>query len=161
MTGKLVGVFLWAQVLSANSNSILFTQHDLPTHKCLLHSLTLGHATKYFQAICVWAPFSPSPTSANTTSTFITLHPELNGYFPIFFKNTSQNKTLNFLPIPSSWHSNAYRIYQQVVLLGWILNTLKIIFTLKIKRMDCFNCSNFFFILHRVTFHFKFHASLE
>jgi len=64
-------------------------------------------------------------------------------------KTSNLTKSSNFLLIPLSWHSNACHIYQQVVLLGWFLNTFGIIFTLKIQWVDSFNYSNFFFILHR------------
>jgi hypothetical protein len=75
--GKLIGgVFLWAQALSANSNSINFPQHDLLTHKHLLHSLALNPIGEYFQATRVLAPFFLTPISFDTTSALTTLHPE-------------------------------------------------------------------------------------
>jgi hypothetical protein len=43
--------------------------------------------------------------------------------------------------------------------LGWFLNTLEIVFTLKIQWVDSFSCSNFLFILHKVRFHLKLHRS--
>jgi len=91
--GKLIkGVFfLRAQTLSANSNSIPFPQHYLPTHKCLFRSLTLSHVADYSQATRVLTPFFPAPTSFDTTSVFTTLHPKLNGYFPFFFKDYEPN----------------------------------------------------------------------
>jgi hypothetical protein len=74
--GKLVrGVFLQAQVLSANSSSISFPQHDPPIHKHLLHNLFLGCVKEYSWAACFLAPFSPTPTSSDNTSTLTTLHP--------------------------------------------------------------------------------------
>jgi hypothetical protein len=38
------------------------------------------------------APFSPAPTSSNTTSTLTTLHLESNGYFPFFLKDYEPNQ---------------------------------------------------------------------
>ncbi len=140
---------MWTQVLLTSSSSIFFPQHDPPTHKCLLHNLTLGCAREYFWVAHVLAPFSPTPTSSNTTLTLSTLHLKSNGYFLFFFEISSLTKTSNFLLIPSSWHSNACHIYQQVVLLKWFLNTFGTIFTLKIQWVDSFNYFNFFFILHR------------
>ncbi len=61
--------------------------------------------------------------------------------------------------ILSSWRFDMCRIYQQVILWKWFLNTFGTIFTLKIQRMDSFNYSKFVFILHKVTFHPKLHMS--
>jgi hypothetical protein len=83
--GKLVGrIFLKAQGLATSSSSIPFSQHDPPTHKHLLHNFAFRHVGEYFQATRALAPFSSSSTSFNTTSTFITLHPEADGYFVFF-----------------------------------------------------------------------------
>jgi len=41
------------------------------------------------------------------------------------------------------------------------LNIFETIFTPNIQQMDSLNCSNFVFILHKVTFHPKLHAPLE
>ncbi len=76
-----------AQALLANSSSIPFPQHDPPIHKRLLCSLTLGRVREYFKAARALAPFFLSPTSSNTTSTFITLHFKLDCYFPFFLKD--------------------------------------------------------------------------
>ncbi len=148
--------FLWTQTFLASSSSIPFPQHDLPTHKCLLHSLAFGRAGEYFQAAYALAPFSPTCTSFYTTLALTTLHLESNGYFPLFLKDYEPNQDLF-----SNWCSNACHIYQQVVLLGWFLNTFRIVFIVKIQLMDSFNCSNFVFILHRATIHPKLHVSLE
>jgi hypothetical protein len=83
--------FLWAQALAANSNSIHFPGHDLPTHKCLLHNLTFGHAKEYFRVACTLAPFSLAPMFFNTTLTFITLHLESDGYFPLSLEDYELN----------------------------------------------------------------------
>jgi hypothetical protein len=88
--------FLWARVLSASSSSILFPQRDLLIHKHLFHNLTLGCAEEYSQATCALAPFFLTPMSSNTTSIVITLHPKLDGYFPVFFKNYELNHDLKF-----------------------------------------------------------------
>jgi hypothetical protein len=79
--------FLQAQALSTSSSSIPFPQHDPPTHKRLFCNVTFGLIREYFQVVCILAPFSPTPKSFDTTSTFTTLHPKLNGYFPLFLKN--------------------------------------------------------------------------
>jgi hypothetical protein len=73
--------------LLTNSSSILFPQHDLPTHKHLSRNLAFNRAGEYFRAARALAPFSPALMSSHTTLAFTTLHPKLNGYFPIFFKN--------------------------------------------------------------------------
>jgi hypothetical protein len=75
-------------------NYIVFPQHDPPTHKCLLHSLTLGRAWEYSQATHTLAPFSFAPTSSNTTSTFIALHTKCNGYFLLFLKDYKPDQDL-------------------------------------------------------------------
>jgi hypothetical protein len=86
--GKLTkGLFLQTQALLANSNSILFAQHDPPTHKCLFRNLAFGHVKEYSRVVCALAPFSPAPTSFDTTSAFTTLHPKSNGYFPLFLED--------------------------------------------------------------------------
>ncbi len=84
------------KVLLTNSNSIIFPQHDPPTHKRLFHSLTLGRAREYSQTIYVLAPFSLAPMSFNTTSTLTTLHFESNGYFPLFLEDYEPNQDLKF-----------------------------------------------------------------
>jgi hypothetical protein len=62
-------------------------QHDLPTHKCLYHSLVSGHAREYSQAVWTLAPFFPAPTSSNTTLALTTLNPDSNGFFWLFLKD--------------------------------------------------------------------------
>jgi len=86
------GVFLQAQLLSTNSNSIPFPQYDPPTHKHLLHSLNFGYAKEYSWAVHTLAPFSLAPTSFNTTSALTTLHPKSNGYFSLFLENYEPNQ---------------------------------------------------------------------
>jgi hypothetical protein len=86
--------FLQAQVSSANSNSIPFPQHDPPTHKCFLCSLAFGHAWEYIQTTHALAPFSPTPTSSNTTSTFTTLHFKSDGYFSSFLDDYEPDQDL-------------------------------------------------------------------
>jgi hypothetical protein len=83
--------FLQAQALLANSNTIPFLQHDPPTHKHMLRNLTLGRVEEYSQAVHALAPFSLAPTSSDTTSFFIALHPESDGYFPLFLENYEQD----------------------------------------------------------------------
>jgi hypothetical protein len=147
---------LRAQALSTNSNSIPFPQHDLPTHKRLFPSSTLGCAGEYLWAACALAS-----TSFNTTSAFTTLHLELDGYFSLFLEYYKLDQTSSFFLVPSSWRSNACHIYKQVVLLGWFLNTFGIVFTLNILQNNSLNYSNFVFILRLATFHPKLHMSLE
>ncbi len=145
------------EALLTNSSFILFPQHDPSTHKHLFHNLALGCVGKYSWVARILAPFFPTPTSSDTNSFLIALHPKSNRYFSFFWsKITSQTRTLSFLLFFSNWHFNACHIY-----LRWFLNTFETIFTLKIQRMDSFNYSNFSFISHRVTFHPKLHASLE
>jgi hypothetical protein len=52
---------LQAQALVAILSLILFPQHDLLTHKCLLHNLTLGHVREHSQAARVLTPFISHP----------------------------------------------------------------------------------------------------
>jgi len=86
--------FLWAQTLSISSNFIIFPQHDLLTHKCLLCSLALVCAREYSWTIHALAPFFPTPTSFDTTSTLTTLHPESNGYFSLFLQDYKPDQDL-------------------------------------------------------------------
>jgi hypothetical protein len=78
---------LRAKALSTNLSAILFPQHDPPTHKHLLSSLTLSHAGEYFRAARALAPFSPTPMSFDTTFALTTLHSESDGYFPFFLED--------------------------------------------------------------------------
>jgi hypothetical protein len=80
-----------AQALLTSLNSIPFPQHDLPTHKCFLFSLAFDYAGEYFWAVRVLAPFFFACMSFDTTSIFITLHPESNGYYSFFFKDYEPN----------------------------------------------------------------------
>ncbi len=145
--------FLRAQALLVSLNSIPFPKHDLLIHKCLFHTLTFGRVREYSQVVHILAP----STSSNPTLTLITLHLEPNGYILLFLKDYKPDQDLKLLLIPSNWHPNTCRIYRQVVFLGWFLNTFEIVFILKIQWVDSFNCSNFVFILHKVTFHLKLH----
>jgi hypothetical protein len=58
----------------------------------LFHSVTFGRAREYFRATHALAPFSPARTSFNTTLALTTLHPESNGYFPLFLKDYEPNQ---------------------------------------------------------------------
>jgi len=102
--------------------------HDPQGHKRLRCNLILGRVGGYFRTIRTLAPFSLVHMSFDTT-TFTTLHLESYGYFPFFLKDYELDQDFEFFFIPSSWHSNACRIYWQVVLLGCFFNTFKIIFT--------------------------------
>jgi hypothetical protein len=88
--------------LAASSSLVPFLEHDPPTHKCFFHNLILGHAREYFKTIHALAPFSPSPTSSNTTLTFIALYPDSDGYFSFFLKNYKPNQNLELFFIPSN-----------------------------------------------------------
>jgi hypothetical protein len=62
-------------------------QHDPRIRKCILCNFIFKCAKEYFQVTHVLAPFTPSPTSFDTTSILITLHPKSNGHFPLFLKD--------------------------------------------------------------------------
>ncbi len=91
-----------AYALAASSNSLPFSQHYPPTHTRLFHNLFLGREKEYSRITHALAPFSPTPTSSDTTLTLTALHPNLNGHFSFFLKDTNQTKTSNFLLIPSN-----------------------------------------------------------
>jgi hypothetical protein len=74
------------------------------------------------------------------------------------WKTMNYIKTLSFPLTRSNWHSNACHIYLPVVILGWLFNTFEIILFQKIFWMDFRKCFNFFFMLHKVTFHIKLHT---
>jgi hypothetical protein len=42
------------------------------------------------------APFFPTPTSSDTTSTLTALHPKSNGYFSLFLENYKPDQDLKF-----------------------------------------------------------------
>jgi len=86
--------FLQAQVLSTSLNSICFPQHDPPTHKRLFHSLAFGCVREYSWTSWALAPFSPTPTSFDTTSALTTLHFKSSGYFLFFYKDYEPNQDL-------------------------------------------------------------------
>jgi hypothetical protein len=77
--------FLQAQVLTS-LNSMPLPQHDPRVHKHLFHSLVLGCAKEYVRATCVLAPLFLTSTSSNTTSIIFTLHPQLDGFLPLFLE---------------------------------------------------------------------------
>ncbi len=56
-------------------------QHDPLVHKCPFCSLVIGCAREYSKATYVLTTFSSTPMSFDTTSAFIALHPQPNGYF--------------------------------------------------------------------------------
>ncbi len=150
-----------AQVLLASSNSIPFPQHDPLIHKRLFYSLTFGHVREYFRVVRVLASFSPTPTSSNTTLVNTALHFKLDGYFPLFLEDYKLDWDLKL-------SSDSFKlVFQRMLHLsingpsGMVLNTFGTIFTLNIQQVNSFSCSNFVFILHRVTFYFKLHVSLE
>jgi hypothetical protein len=92
--GKLVGgVFFVTLSFSGKFKFSASSQHDPPAHKCLFRSLVFGCVKEYFRTTHTLAPFSPTPTSSNTTSTFITLHPNSNGYL-LFLKDYELDQKL-------------------------------------------------------------------
>jgi hypothetical protein len=68
------------------------------------------------------APFSPAPISFDTTSVFTTLHPKLDGYFPLFLKNYKPNQDLELFSNSLKLAFQHMPHYHQVLLLGWFLN---------------------------------------
>jgi hypothetical protein len=68
-----------------------FPQHYLIAHKYFFYSLVFKRLREYFQAIFIMAPFSPTPTSTNTTSIVTTLHHKLDGFFLLFLKDYKPN----------------------------------------------------------------------
>jgi hypothetical protein len=66
-------------------------------YKCLIYNLVLGCAWKYSWTTCVLAPFSLALTSFDTTSIFITLHPKLEGFFPLFLKDYELDQDFELL----------------------------------------------------------------
>jgi len=93
---------LRAQVLTTSSNSMFHAKHDPLIHKHPLRNLVLKHAKKYSQTTRALASFSPTPTSFDSTLTFIILHLKSDFFSSFFWKTTNQTKTLNFHLIISS-----------------------------------------------------------
>ncbi len=81
---------------------MLHAKHDPLIHKHPLHNLVLKRARKYSQTTHALASFSPTPTSFDSTLTFIILHPKSDFFSCFFWKTTNQTKTLNFHLIISS-----------------------------------------------------------
>ncbi len=67
-------------------------QHDRWVHKCILHNFVLRRTREYFWATCVLAPFTPTPTSSNTTSILMVLHLKSNDHFLLFLKDYELNQ---------------------------------------------------------------------
>jgi hypothetical protein len=74
-------------------SSMMFPQYDPLVHKRIFHSLILKCVVEYFWTICALTPFSPSPTSSNTTSILTTLHLESDGWFPFSLEDYKPNQT--------------------------------------------------------------------
>jgi len=79
--------FLQSQDFATSLSLVSLPQHDPIILKHLPHNLVLEFAGECFQTTHVLAPLSLAPTSFDTTSTFIVLHLESNGYFPLFLEN--------------------------------------------------------------------------
>jgi len=74
--------------LVASSSSVPLPQHDPLAHKCLnFHSSVSWMCRGIFSNIHILAPFSPTPTSSNTTLALTTLHLKSNGCFPLFLED--------------------------------------------------------------------------
>jgi hypothetical protein len=121
--------FLWAQVLATSLSSMPFPQHDPPIHKCFLHSLIIRRAKQYSWATHILAPFSLTPTSFDTTSTFIALHFNLDGYPPLFLEDYKLNQNLELSSISFKLAFQHMLHYRQVVLSTWFLNTFGSVFS--------------------------------
>ncbi len=87
---------MWAQTLAIDFSSMLLPHHDSQGHKCLHCSLILGCVGEYFQATRTFSPFTLAPMSFDTTLVLTTLHPKLNGYFPLFLKDYELNQDFEF-----------------------------------------------------------------
>ncbi len=107
--GKLVGGIFFASLNFGSKFSVPFPKHDLLAHKHFFCSLILGHTWEHSRIICTLAPFSPTPTSFNTTSILTTLHPNSYGYFLLIlnhyepdqnFKLSSKSFKLAFQRMP-------------------------------------------------------------
>jgi hypothetical protein len=85
---------LRTQALATSLSLVLLLEHDPPAHKCFFCSLILKHACEYFRATRALAPFSPTPMSFNTTSTFTALHHESDGYFLFFLNDYEPDQNL-------------------------------------------------------------------
>jgi hypothetical protein len=72
---------------------VILLQHDPITHK---HSLVFRHAGEYYIPTHALAPFSPTPTSFDTTLVLTTLHLESYGYFPLFLEDYELDQDLEF-----------------------------------------------------------------
>ncbi len=86
--------FLQTQALVTSSSSRPLAQHDLLTHKHLLHSLVLGCGRKYSRTASVLTPFSPTFTSFDTTLVFTSPHLKSNNFFPFFLEDYELNEDL-------------------------------------------------------------------
>jgi len=75
-------------------NLVPLPQHDPPAHKSLFYNLFFGCVGEYFRVNHALAPFSHTPTSFDTTPTFTAQHLELNGNFPLFFKDYKLDQNL-------------------------------------------------------------------
>jgi len=98
--------------------------------------------------------------SFDTTSTFTTLHLNLDNYFPFFLKDLESNQDLEIF-------SNSFKLaFQHMLhlstngLFGMVFEHLRIVFTQKIQQMDSLNYFNFVLILLKVTIHLELHMSL-
>ncbi len=87
-------IFLRTQSLAKSSNLVPFPQNDPTTHKRLFPILILKCLREYSRATHALAPFSPTPMSFDTTLVLTALHPESNGYFPLFLKNYELDQNL-------------------------------------------------------------------
>lgn len=108
----------------------------------------------YFILKPFWHHFLLHP--CHSTSSQLSSHCTSNQIviFLFFSNTTSESKTLNFLTI-------FFKLTFQHMLNSLVSVFLDSFFTLKVQQVNFFRCSNFIFILPRVTFHLKLHVSLE
>jgi hypothetical protein len=78
----------------ASLNLVSPPQHDLLTHKHLLHNLAFGCARKYSRVARILAPFPPTSMSLDTTSSLFALHPELEGFLLLFLEDHELDQDL-------------------------------------------------------------------
>jgi hypothetical protein len=155
------GFFFASPSFGGKSKPNASSQHDHIVQKCLSHILIFEHVGEYSQTTHVLALLSLAFTSFDTTSTLIALHLKSNGYFPLLLKDygLDQDLQLSF---------NSFKLTLQLMLyllasgpFGMVFEHFQITIHLEDSIVDSFNCFNFVFILHKVTFHFELHESLE
>jgi hypothetical protein len=135
-----------------------FIQHDPPTHNCLFCSLVLGRVGEYFRIACALAPFLFTPTSFDTTSILMTLHPQM--VFLVFledfepyrdFELSFDSFKLAFQCMPNLSTSGLFRIIFGTLLkllsprrfYEWIPTIISIFFSYHPRSHSTLNCTYF------------------